>query len=149
MDIRKIKKLMELIESSEIAEIEIREGEESIRLSKPVPVLHTAPAPVASTTPAPPASAVPTEAAGEELDDVPPGHVVKSPMVGTFYRAPSPTSREFVKLGDAVAKGDPICVVEAMKLMNQIEADTAGTIRAILVENAQPIEYGQPLFVIG
>ena len=153
MDIRKVKKLIELLEESGIAEIEINEGEESVRISRygqgapaapaPAPIQYTAAAPVAPTAEAP-ASAAP-EAAG---DSVPSGHVVNSPMVGTFYTAPSPGAKDFAKVGDSVSEGDTICIIEAMKILNQIEADKSGTIKAILVENGQPVEFGQPLIVI-
>jgi acetyl-CoA carboxylase biotin carboxyl carrier protein len=147
MDIRKIKKLIELIEESDIAEIEIREGEESLRLSRyaaqpqgyagvqqPAPVsAHPAPAPVAAVPAAP---------------EEPTGHVLRSPMVGTFYRSPTPGAKSFVELGSKVNVGDTLCIIEAMKILNQIEADAAGVISKILVENAQPVEYNQPLFVI-
>lgn len=147
MDIRKVKKLIELLDESGVAEIEIREGEESVRISRysqaaPVAAAMPAPvaAPVAASTPEP-AAAAPAPA---ELD----GHQVKSPMVGTYYAAPSPGAKPFVSVGQQVAVGDTLCIIEAMKLLNQIEADKAGTIKAILVENGQPVEYGQPLFII-
>jgi acetyl-CoA carboxylase biotin carboxyl carrier protein len=151
MDIRKVKKLIELLEESGIAEIEINEGEESVRISRygqgapaaPAPIQYAAAAPVAPAAEAP-ASAAP-EAAG---DSVPSGHVVNSPMVGTFYTAPSPGAKDFSKVGDSVSEGDTICIIEAMKILNQIEADKSGTIKAILVENGQPVEFGQPLIVI-
>jgi acetyl-CoA carboxylase biotin carboxyl carrier protein len=155
MDIRKVKKLIELLEESNIDEIEIKEGEESVRISRngaqalsmaahapPVyaaPVAPPAPAPVA---PAPAPAAPPQEVAS------PSGHTLHSPMVGTFYRSPSPNSPVFVEVGQQVQVGDIICIVEAMKMMNQIEADKAGTITAILVENGQPVEFDQPLFSI-
>ena len=146
MDIRKIKKLIELIEESDIAEIEIREGEESVRLSRysAQPQQVFAPqAPVAAGQlgPALPAAA---PAAPEE----PAGYVVRSPMVGTFYRSPTPGAKSFVELGSRVSVGDTLCIIEAMKILNQIEADKSGVIAKILVENAQPVEYNQPLFVI-
>lgn len=155
MDIRKVKKLIELLEESGIAEIEIKEGEESVRISRAAPssvpmMAAPAPMPVPAAAPAPSvAAAAPTTeetAAGGEL---PEGHVVKSPMVGTFYRAPSPGASPFVEVGQQVNDGDTLCIIEAMKLLNQIEADKSGTIKAILVENGQPVEYDQPLFVIG
>ncbi len=145
MDIRKIKKLIELIEASDIAEIEINEGEESIRITR-----YTAPPAVAAPTvitTTPPVLSPPS--AEEEPDDgIPPGHVVTSPMVGTFYGAPSPAANDFVRIGDTVSVGDTLCIVEAMKMLNQIESDKAGVVKAILVDNAQPVEFGQPLFVI-
>ena len=153
MDIRKVKKLIELLEESNIDEIEIKEGEESVRISRngaqsaiaaglayaaQPPPLPIAPAPVAAA-PAPAAAPVAPVSAG---------HVVKSPMVGTFYKSPSPSSPSFAEVGQNVKVGDAICIVEAMKMMNQIEADKAGTIEAILVENGEPVEFDQPLFSI-
>ena len=143
MDIRKVKKLIELLEESGIAEIEIHEGEESVRISRQTVAepVATMPALAASTAPgvtpeSPPAESVRT------------GHTVDSPMVGTFYRAPSPGASPFVEVGQRVDIGDTLCIIEAMKMLNQIEADRAGMISAILVENAEPVEYGQALFVI-
>lgn len=146
MDIRKIKKLIELLEESGIAEIEIREGEESVRISRgqiaqAAPVQYTLPA-------AAPASPAPSPAAQPAAEDQAKGTPIKSPMVGTFYRAASPTSKPFVDVGSSVKVGDTLCVIEAMKMFNQIEAETSGTITAILVENGQPVEYDQPLFII-
>ncbi len=146
MDIRKIKKLIEIIEESDIAEFEITEGEESIRISRysdkamvaaPVPVAPIAAAPVIEESSTKPPSA-------EEHE----GHIVTSPMVGTFYASASPGSKAFVSVGQKVGEGDTLCIIEAMKILNQIEAETSGTITKILVENAQAVEYGQPLFVI-
>ena len=143
MDIRKIKKLIEIIEESDIAELEIKEGEESIRISRysaaPAQVAY-APAPVA----APAATAVAAAPAEEKIT----GHVVKSPMVGTFYRSASPGTKVFVEVGQAVLAGDTLCIIEAMKILNQIEADKSGVVSQILVDNAEPVEYGQPLFII-
>jgi len=152
MDIRKIKKLIELVEESGIAELEISEGEESVRISRygnaPVaaPIQYAAaPAPVAAPAPAAPVvAAAPVEAAPA----APAGHQVLSPMVGTFYRSPSPESASFIEVGQSVNVGDPLCIVEAMKMMNQIEADKAGVVKAILVEDGQPVEFDQPLVVI-
>ena len=147
MDIRKVKKLIELLEESNVAEIEIHEGEESVRISRmpaalPAPaVVQAAPA-VAMAAPA--AVAAPQEAAAA----APEGHAVTSPMVGTFYEAASPGTKPFVTVGQKVSVGDTLCIVEAMKMLNQIEADKAGTISAVLVENGQPVEFGQSLFVI-
>ena len=146
MDIRKIKKLIDLIEESDIAEIEISEGEESVRISRyssVAPVQYAAPA--APAPAAVPASAPAAVAPAEEKIS---GHVVKSPMVGTFYRSASPGSPSFVEVGQAVTAGQTLCIIEAMKILNQIEADKSGKIKQILVENAHPVEYGQPLFVI-
>jgi acetyl-CoA carboxylase biotin carboxyl carrier protein len=144
MDIRKIKKLIEIIEESDIAELEIKEGEECIRISRysaaPAPVAY-APAPA---TAVPIAAAVTAAPAEEKIT----GHVVKSPMVGTFYRSASPGTKVFVEIGQAVMVGDTLCIIEAMKILNQIEADKSGVITQILVDNAEPVEYGQPLFII-
>ncbi len=148
MDIRKVKKLIELLEESGIAEIEIHEGEESVRISRNAVAAAVAPAPVAAApiAAAPVAAAPVAEAAPAE--EVIEGHVLTSPMVGSFYRAPSPGAASFVDIGSKVNVGDTLCIIEAMKLLNQIEADKAGTIKAILVENGQPVEYNQPLFII-
>lgn len=140
MDIRKIKKLIELVEESGIAELEISEGEESVRISRNGPA--SAPAPVAAPVADAPAMAAEAPAA------VPAGHQVLSPMVGTFYRSPSPDSKSFVEVGQSVNAGDTLCIVEAMKMMNQIEADKSGVVTAILVEDGQPVEFDQPLVVI-
>lgn len=149
MDIRKVKKLIELLEESDVAEIEIHEGEESVRISRgnSAATMMAAPvAPVAAAPAAPVATAAPTAPAAEpELE----GHVIRSPMVGTFYRAPSPGAKAFVEEGQTVAVGDTLCIIEAMKILNQIETDKAGTVKKILVENGQPVEFNQPLFVIG
>ena len=149
MDLRKLKTLIELVETSGIAELEIQEGEERVRITRavvPGPSTVILPA----TAGAAPVAAAPA-AGGLGSEPAPPaheGHVVKSPMVGTFYRAASPGAKAFVEVGDTVAQGDALCIIEAMKLMNEIEADAAGTIKAILAENGQAIEFGQPLFVI-
>ena len=145
MDLRKLKKLIDLVQESGIGELEITEGEERVRISRTgpgAPVVMAAPA-AASPAPIPAAAA-----AVPEPPAAPTGHTLKSPMVGTFYRSPSPGAPSFVEIGQAVAKGQTICIIEAMKLLNEIESDAAGTIKAILVENGQPVEYGQPLFVI-
>jgi acetyl-CoA carboxylase biotin carboxyl carrier protein len=152
MDIRKVKKLIELLEESNIDEIEIKEGEESVRISRngagqvmAAPMQYAA----APAAPAPVAAAAEPAAEAEAADAAAiNGHVVTSPMVGTFYRAPSPSSPSFVEVGQHVKVGDVICIVEAMKMMNQIEADKAGTVEAILVENGQPVEFDQPLVTI-
>ncbi|ATG73131.1 acetyl-CoA carboxylase, biotin carboxyl carrier protein [Zobellella denitrificans] len=153
MDIRKIKKLIELVEESGIAELEISEGEESVRISRygaPAPAMavpqyhvQAAPAPAAPANPGNPAPA-PVAEAEPELS----GHVMRSPMVGTFYRAPSPGAKNFVEVGQSVKAGDTLCIVEAMKMMNQIEADKSGVLKAILVDNGQPVEFDEPLFII-
>jgi acetyl-CoA carboxylase biotin carboxyl carrier protein len=147
MDIRKVKKLIELLEESNIAEIEIKEGEESVRISRnqttPLMAMPAA-APVAAAPAPAPAPAAETAAS----EPGPSGHLIKSPMVGTFYRSPSPSSPAFIEVGKHVKVGDVICIVEAMKMMNQIEADKAGVIEAILVEDGQPVEFDQPLVTI-
>ena len=149
MDIRKVKKLIELLEESGISEIEIKEGEESVRISRNGPSM-TMPqmqyAPAMAPPMAAPAAAAPvaTEAAAAEVS----GHVVTSPMVGTFYEAPSPGSAPFVELGKSVKEGDTLCIIEAMKMLNQIEADKSGVIKQMVAENGQPVEFGQPLFII-
>jgi acetyl-CoA carboxylase biotin carboxyl carrier protein len=144
MDLRKLKKLIDLVQESGIAELEITEGEEKVKIVKGGAVSVSAPpavlAPVLAAEPRP-AAAEPEP--GQE------GHVVKAPMVGTFYRSSSPDAKPFVEVGQAVKEGDTICIIEAMKLMNEIEADASGVIKAILVENGQPVEYGQPLFILG
>jgi len=152
VDIRKIKKLIELVEAADVAEIEINEGEDSIRISRigsqPPPmmampqIMQAAPPPAAATAP-PPATPAATEEEPEHN-----GHTVNSPMVGTFYRSASPESSAFVEVGQSVTEGDTLCIIEAMKILNQIEADTSGVVKKILVENGQPVEYNQPLFVI-
>ena len=154
MDIRKVKKLIELLEESNIDEIEIKEGEESVRISRNrgsnQPQYFAAPPMMAAApvqAPAP-AAAAPTAAAAESKAPVTNGHIVKSPMVGTFYRAPSPSSPAFVEVGKHVKVGDVICIVEAMKMLNQIEADKAGIVEAILAQDGQPVEFDQPLITI-
>lgn len=150
MDLRKLKTLIELVESSGIAELEISEGEERVRITR------TAASAQQAFAPAPQHAIIATAAAplvAEPADTPKPavteGHVVKSPMVGTFYRSASPGSKAFVDVGQSVNSGDTLCIIEAMKLLNEIESDQAGVIKAILVENGQPVEFGQPLFVIG
>ena len=152
MDLRKLKKLIDLVEESGIAEIEVTEGEEKVRITRslaaapqalyaaPAPSAH-APAPVAAA----PVAAAPAPAAAPAADL---GNAQKSPMVGTFYRAPSPASPAFVEVGQNVKAGDTLCIIEAMKLMNEIEAEKSGVVKAILVDNGQPVEYGEPLFII-
>ncbi|HYQ71499.1 MAG TPA: acetyl-CoA carboxylase biotin carboxyl carrier protein [Gammaproteobacteria bacterium] len=148
MDIRKVKKLIELLEESQIAEIEIHEGEESVRISRLQAAAPVAAAPVAYAAPAPaPAPAATAESAGAEPAKAE-GHTITSPMVGTFYEASSPGAKPFVEVGQPVNVGDTLCIIEAMKMLNQIEADKAGTVSARLVENGQPVEFGQSLFVI-
>jgi len=151
MDLRKLKTLIELVENSGIAELELTEGEEHVRISRmssvsaPAMQHHYAAAPMA----APAAAAAPAVAAAPAAPAAPEGHIVKSPMVGSFYRAASPGAKAFVDVGSTVNEGDTICIIEAMKLLNEIEADKSGVIKAILVENGQAVEFGQPLFIIG
>ncbi len=149
MDIRKVKKLIELLEESNIDELEIHEGEESVRICRHRPTPAAAPA-APLTTVASPTSAAPAAPAAAAAPEAPAldGHVVASPMVGTFYRAPAPGAKPFVEVGQSVKPGDVLCIVEAMKMMNQIEADRAGTVGVILVEDGEPVEYDQPLITI-
>jgi acetyl-CoA carboxylase biotin carboxyl carrier protein len=143
MDLRKLKKLIDLVQESGISELEVTEGEEKVKIVKSgasgPAYVAPAPAPAAAVVPAPAAAVAPAEV---------PGHAVKSPMVGTFYRSPSPGAKAFVEVGDTVKSGDTICIIEAMKLLNEIECDKDGVIKAILVENGQPVEYGEPLVII-
>ena len=149
MDIRKIKKLIDLIEESDIAEIEISEGEESVRISRYSSNIAVAqPAPVAVAAPAAAAAPVAVSASAAPVEEKISGHAIKSPMVGTFYRSASPDSAPFAEIGQTVTMGQTLCIIEAMKILNQIEADKSGKIKQILVENAHPVEYGQPLFII-
>nr|WP_026220817.1 acetyl-CoA carboxylase biotin carboxyl carrier protein [Thiofilum flexile] len=158
MDVRKIKKLIDLLHDSDIAEIEIKEGEDSVRISRasalphPVPMGMPMQTPLymnveaqraPTLTPTTPVTPAPVE------NGIPSGHVIESPMVGTFYRAPSPGAKFFIEIGQTVAVGDTLCIIEAMKMLNPISSDKAGVVKAILVENEQPVEYGQPLIVIG
>ncbi|MCK9261754.1 MAG: acetyl-CoA carboxylase biotin carboxyl carrier protein [Azoarcus sp.] len=148
MDLRKLKKLIDLVQESGISELEVTEGEEKVRIAK-----HLAAAPQVAYMQAPAqAAAAPaaTPAASEpDADALPEGHVVKSPMVGTFYRASAPGAKPLAEVGQSVNEGESLCIIEAMKLMNEIECEVSGTVKAVLVENGQPVEYGQPLFVIG
>jgi acetyl-CoA carboxylase biotin carboxyl carrier protein len=148
MDLRKLKKLIDLVQESDIAELEITEGEEKVRIAKSIagaPMMmspqHYMAAPSAPA--AAPVAAAPVE------DAIPEGQIVRSPMVGTFYRAPAPGAKVFCEVGQSVTAGDTLCIIEAMKLLNEIESDASGVVKAILVENGQPVEYGEPLFVIG
>ena len=148
MDIRKIKKLIELLESSGMTEIEITEGEESVRISRQgasyiPPAMPATPFPAAAPAPAPEAPAE------SEASKAPSGHPITAPMVGTFYRAPAPDASPFVEVGQSVKEGDVLCIIEAMKMMNQITADRAGTVKAIEVENGDPVEFGQTLILLG
>jgi len=158
MDLRKLKKLIDLVQESGIAELEISEGEEKVRINRvgsssqsAAVTMPAAPFAVSSANAVPASAAaagtaVPAEVAASEGSD---GHTVKSPMVGIFYRASSPGANPFVEIGQSVSAGDTLCIIEAMKLLNEIEAETSGTVKAILVDNGQPVEYGQPLFLIG
>lgn len=154
MDLRKLKTLIDLVAESGISELEVTEGEGKVRIVKappqvmaqPMPMQAAAPAIAAAPAPAAAPAAIPAEPAAPQL---PQGHVVTSPMVGTFYRAPSPGAAPFVNVGDTVKEGQTVCIIEAMKLLNEIESDKAGVIKEILVENGQAVEYGQPPFVIG
>lgn len=164
MDLRKLKKLIELVEESSIAELEITEGEEKVRISKSgsgvqnyafmPPAMQPVMAPVQQQTSMTVSDANKSggpkadESNGSDKSSIPEGHIVKSPMVGTFYRAASPGASAFVEVGQRVKEGDTLCIIEAMKLLNEIEADKNGVIKAILLENGQPVEYGEPLFVI-
>ena len=146
MDLRKLKKLIDLVEESGITELEITEGEEKVRISKGMagaPMMMPAPQYVQAA-----AAAAAPAAVAESTPAEPEGHVVRSPMVGTFYRSPSPGAKSFVEVGQSVSSGDTLCIIEAMKMMNQIESDKAGRVAAILATNGEPVEYGQTLFVI-
>ena len=153
MDLRKLKKLIDLVQESGIAELEITEGEEKVKIVKGgeatvtplAPATPGAPKPAAAAASAPATPALPPAAPEEPVAE---GHVLKAPMVGTFYRSASPESKAFVEVGQSIKAGETVCIIEAMKLMNEIEADATGVIKAILVENGQPVEYGQPLFII-
>jgi len=149
MDLRKLKKLIDLVQESGISELEVTEGEEKVRIVK-----HGAPQPQqAYYLPNQAPQAAPAAVSSVDLDDdedaLPEGHVVKSPMVGTFYRSPSPGADPFIEIGQSVKSGDTLCIIEAMKLLNEIESDATGVIKAILVENGQPVEFGEPLFIVG
>ena len=152
MDIRKVKKLIEMLEESSLSEIEIREGEEAIRISRGssggTQVVHMAPAPMHAAPHAAPAAPAAAPAATPAPAALPAGHAVISPMVGTFYRTASPEAKSFVDVGSQVNVGDTLCIIEAMKMMNEIESDKAGVIKAILKENGQPVEYGETLIII-
>lgn len=154
MDIRKLKKLIELVEASGVAELEITEGEDTVRIGRYPPASNVPPMPAAypppwqQAGPAPQNNTAAEPAAAETADNTPDGTPVNSPMVGTFYRAPAPDAESFVEVGDTVKPGDTLCIIEAMKMLNRIEAEVGGTVNAILVDNGQPVEYDQPLFVI-
>lgn len=153
MDLRKLKKLIDLVEESGIAEIEVTEGEEKVRITRSTavqqPAYYAHPAPVApAAAPAPAPAAIATAPAAPTAAEADLSKAQRSPMVGTFYRAPSPSSPAFAEVGQSVKEGDTLCIIEAMKLMNEIEAERSGVIKAILVENGHPVEYGEPLFII-
>jgi acetyl-CoA carboxylase biotin carboxyl carrier protein len=153
MDLRKLKKLIDLVEESGIAELEITEGEEKVRISRSTSSMQSQ---VTSTGAPPPQQAMPAAvsqssagaAAAAATEVLPEGHMVKSPMVGTFYRSSTPGSNPFVEVGQTVKEGETLCIIEAMKLLNEIESDKSGVVKAVLVENGQPVEYGEPLFII-
>jgi acetyl-CoA carboxylase biotin carboxyl carrier protein len=152
MDLRKLKKLIDLVQESGIAELEITEGEEKVKIVKGGGVsVSQAPLAPAQPPPAPPpaAAGAPAAAPAAKPEAGQEGHVLKAPMVGTFYRSPSPDAKAFIEVGQPIKEGQTICIIEAMKLMNEIESDASGVVKAILVENGQPVEYGQPLFIIG
>jgi acetyl-CoA carboxylase biotin carboxyl carrier protein len=156
MDLRKVKTLIDLVQQSGIAELEITEGEEKVRISRGVSsapqaatVTHVVPPSPAGPVPTPAATGAHAAPAEGEAAAAPEGHVIRSPMVGTFYRSSAPGAKAFVEVGQAVKAGETLCIIEAMKLLNEIEADQDGTVKAILVENGQPVEYGEPLFILG
>ncbi|MDR2625484.1 MAG: acetyl-CoA carboxylase biotin carboxyl carrier protein [Zoogloeaceae bacterium] len=151
MDLRKLKKLIDLVQESGISELEVTEGEEKVRIAKfaPAGAALSMPYPLPAALPAAMTGGASSAEANDAKEDVPEGHAVKSPMVGTFYRSPSPGANAFVEVGQAVKQGDTLCIIEAMKLLNEIEADVAGVVKAILVDNGQPVEFGEPLFIIG
>ncbi|MCO5400117.1 acetyl-CoA carboxylase biotin carboxyl carrier protein [Ralstonia soli] len=155
MDLRKLKTLIDLVAESGISELEVTEGEGKVRIVKSAPQqvmaapMQYAPMPAMPAAPAVAATAAPAVGAEAAAPALPAGHIVTSPMVGTFYRSPSPGAAEFVKVGDTVKEGQTLCIIEAMKLLNEIEADKAGVIKEVLIDNGQAVEYGQPLFVIG
>lgn len=153
MDLRKLKKLIDLVQESGISELEVTEGEEKVRIAKFAPAGAMAPmqhyqVPMAAPM-GMPATGGTSSVDLDDEDDLPEGHQVKSPMVGTFYRSPSPGANAFVEVGQAVKQGETLCIIEAMKLLNEIEADADGTVKAILLDNGEPVEFGEPLFVIG
>ena len=153
MDLRKLKKLIDLVQDSGIAELEITEGEEKVRITSVMPGNQTVyagmPQMMAPAMAAPAMAAPAAAPAAEAAEPAHEGNAVKSPMVGTFYRSPSPSAKSFVEVGQSVKVGDTLCIIEAMKLMNEIESDVGGVVKAILIENGQPVEYGEPLFIIG
>ena len=153
MDLRKLKKLIDLVQESGISELEVTEGEEKVRIAKFAPTgaapMQHYQVPMAAPVGAPAPAGTSSVNLDDDDDDLPDGHVVKSPMVGTFYRSPSPGANAFVEVGQTVKEGDTLCIIEAMKLLNEIEADASGVVKAILLDNGEPVEFGEPLFVIG
>ncbi|MBS1144823.1 MAG: acetyl-CoA carboxylase biotin carboxyl carrier protein [Proteobacteria bacterium] len=151
MDLRKLKKLIDLVQESGISELEVTEGEEKVRIAKHYGAVATAPQQYYAAAPMPAPAGAPAASAVnlDDEDELPEGHIVKSPMVGTFYRSPSPGAEAFVQIGQSVKQGETLCIIEAMKLLNEIEADASGVVKAILIENGEPVEFGEPLFVIG
>lgn len=151
MDLRKLKKLIDLVQESGISELEVTEGEEKVRIAKHYGAVAAAPQQYYAAAPAPAVAGAPAVSSVnlDDEDDLPEGHVVKSPMVGTFYRSPSPGADAFVQIGQTVKQGETLCIIEAMKLLNEIEADASGVVKAILMENGDAVEFGEPLFVIG
>ncbi|WP_265946888.1 acetyl-CoA carboxylase biotin carboxyl carrier protein [Dechloromonas sp. A34] len=147
MDLRKLKKLIDLVQESGISELEVTEGEEKVRIAKHYGTVAAPQQYYAAPPPMP--AAAPSVSAVDLDDELPEGHVVKSPMVGTFYRSPSPGAEAFVQIGQSVKQGETLCIIEAMKLLNEIEADASGVVKAILLDNGEPVEFGEPLFVIG
>lgn len=149
MDLRKLKKLIDLVQESGISELEVTEGEEKVRIAKHYGTVAAPQQYYAAPLPMPPGAPAVSSVNLDDEDDVPEGHVVKSPMVGTFYRSPSPGAEAFVQIGQSVKQGETLCIIEAMKLLNEIEADASGVVKAILLDNGEPVEFGEPLFVIG
>jgi acetyl-CoA carboxylase biotin carboxyl carrier protein len=150
MDLRKLKKLIDLVQESGISELEVTEGEEKVRICKHYGAVASAPQQYYAPAPMPVAGAPVVSSVNlDDEDELPEGHVVKSPMVGTFYRSPSPGAESFVQVGQTVKQGETLCIIEAMKLLNEIEADASGVVKAILLDNGEPVEFGEPLFVIG
>ena len=149
MDLRKLKKLIDLVQESGISELEVTEGEEKVRIAKHYGAVVAAPQQYYAAPPQQLPAAPAAVAANLDDDELPEGHIVKSPMVGTFYRSPSPGADAFVQIGQTVKQGDTLCIIEAMKLLNEIESDASGVVKAILVENGEPVEFGEPLYVIG
>ena len=150
MDLRKLKKLIDLVQESGISELEVTEGEEKVRIAKHYGAIAAAPQQYYASPPQLPAGAPAVSSVNlDDEDELPEGHIVKSPMVGTFYRSPSPGADAFVQIGQTVKQGETLCIIEAMKLLNEIESDASGVVKAILVENGEPVEFGEPLYVIG